>query len=100
MVEMFSENGDSLGEKPYVVVSNNGRNEKLDSFLAVRITTSPPILGLATHVVLDSSSPVVGHARCDDITIIYDDEVKRNFGFISLPDMQKIGAGLKSALAL
>lgn len=68
MVEMFAEDGVSLGEKPYVVVSNNGRNEKLNSFLAVRITTNPPIPGSATDVVLDSSSPVVGHARCDDIT--------------------------------
>lgn len=87
------------GEKPWLVVSNNGRNNALGSALVVRITTTVKP-ELASIVVLEHGEPVVGRVLCDDITMIYDDDPVRHAGGLSLAAMTKVAAALKVALAL
>lgn len=56
-----------LPEIFYLAVSNNARNRALDSFLAVRLTTSPKP-SLDTIVELDSGdAPWTGRILCDDL---------------------------------
>jgi mRNA interferase MazF len=87
------------GEKPWLVVSNNGRNSRLGNASVVRITMSekPP---LASIVVLVAGEPVVGRVLCDDVTELFPDEVKRDGGALSTEAMIKVAAGLRSAFAL
>ena len=88
-----------VGDKPYLVVSNNGRNRRLGSALVVRITTSekPP---LDSIVQLSPQDPLVGRVLCDDINVLYADEVKRDGGALSMPTMVRVAAGLRAALAI
>jgi mRNA interferase MazF len=87
------------GDKPFVVVSNNARNTKLEDCLGVRITTSrkPDI---ASIVELSSADPLAGRVLCDDIAAIYRDELKRDVGALSLGTMNLVAAGLRFALSI
>ena len=87
------------GEKPWVCVSNNIRNQHLGSFLAVRVTTSSKPM-LDSIVPLTAQDPLVGSVLCDDIVEIFREEVVRETGAVSLGTMMAVGAGLRSALAL
>ncbi|GAB97842.1 mRNA interferase MazF [Kineosphaera limosa] len=90
----------TLGEKYYLVVSNNQRNRNLDSVVAVRLTTSlkPP---LPSIVALDPDRDgFQGHIVCDDIVEIFDDEVRRDLGAVSSQTMRSVEAGLRAALGL
>ena len=66
--------GGDYGRKPYVIVSNNVRNRKLNSVLGVRVTTTDKS-GIPTAVRLTQSDPLVGFAVADNITELYDDEI-------------------------
>lgn len=87
------------GEKPFLCVSNNTRNQKLDSMLAVRITTSTKP-ELATVIPLGASDPLVGNVLCDDVTPIWRNEIRRDGGALSLATVMQVGTGLKAALSL
>jgi mRNA interferase MazF len=87
------------GEKPWLVVSNDRRNTQLDSALAVRITTSVKPQ-LASIIELDTSDPLVGRVLCDDVNVIYTDEVKRDAGALSQRTMMRVADGLRSVFAL
>jgi mRNA interferase MazF len=88
-----------IGEKCYVVVSNNQRNRHLPSALAVRLTTSPkPALDSVVETARDD--PVHGRALCDDIVELWRDEVRTDLGVMSPLTMRRIGDGLRAALAL
>lgn len=89
-----------LPEKYYLVVSNNQRNRKLDSVLAVRLTTSPkpPIPSIVE--VRNEDAGLEGRFVCDDIVEIYHDEITRDIGAVSLGTMRRVAAGLLSALGL
>lgn len=87
------------GDKPFLVISNNTRNQKLDSVLAVRITTSTKP-ELDTVVPLSPADPVVGSILCDDVVQIWRDEIRREGGALSLPTMMRVATGLMAALAL
>ncbi|MGP3954429.1 type II toxin-antitoxin system PemK/MazF family toxin [Nonomuraea sp. 3N208] len=91
--------GEEYGEKPYVIVSNNARNRALPSYLAVRITTSakPP---LPSIIELTAEDPVVGRALCDDIVILFPEDLRRELGGLSLQTTMRIGQGLRHALAI
>jgi mRNA interferase MazF len=81
-------------------MSNNRRNEKLETVLAVRLTTSrkpdlpsivelpPDFRGLTWRVV------------CDDIVEIWVDEVIQAVGGLTPNTMQAINRGLAAALDL
>jgi mRNA interferase MazF len=87
------------GLKPYLVVSNNGRNAATDSCLAARITTTrkPP---LHTIIELAEGDPVTGRVLCDDVFKLYHDELREDLGALTPETMLRIGVGLRHALAL
>ncbi|WP_282202480.1 type II toxin-antitoxin system PemK/MazF family toxin [Kitasatospora fiedleri] len=88
------------GLKPFLVVSNNARNQKLDSCLAVRLTTTPKP-ELPSIVKLGSADgALVGSVLCDDIVALYRDELREALGALSNTTMMKVAAGLRAALAL
>lgn len=91
---------DDLPEKYYLAVSNNARNRALQSFLAVRLTTSPKP-ALDTIVELDTAdAPWNGRILCDDLVTIYRDEVARDLGGLRRATMDRVDQALRHALAL
>ena len=86
--------------KPWVVVSNNGRNRGLRTALAVRVTTTPKYQELPSVVAVPDGETVHGWVRCDSVTVLYDDEPVREVGGLSRPAMRAIEAGLKHALGM
>ena len=89
----------AIGCKPYLVVSNNARNQSMQSFLAVRITTSvkPRIPSV---VSLDSGEPLTGNVLCDEVMLMWADEVVAEAGPLSARTMTKVESGLRTALGL
>lgn len=87
------------GRKPWLIVSNNGRNKALGDYLAVRITTSDKP-DLATIVELAPHDPLVGRVLCDDIALLYEDDLEGYAGGLTLDTVMRVDRGLKAALAL
>jgi mRNA interferase MazF len=87
------------GDKPFLIVSNNARNTKLQDCLGVRLTASrkPDI---ASIVELSSADPLVGRVLCDDLVVLYRDELKRDVGALSLATMNQVAAALRFALSI
>lgn len=86
--------------KLMLVVSNNVRNQKLGSVLAVRLTTTrkprlPSIVDLE-----GTSESVHGHIVCDDIIEVYEDEVLTVRTTLSPTTMSRVNTALAAALAL
>jgi len=91
---------EDLGEKHYLVVSNNRRNRALGDILVVRLTTSPQS-ALPTVVEMDpADGPLVGRLLCDDIEALYKDEITREIGALSPATMRRVDDGLAAALSL
>lgn len=89
-----------FGEKPWLIVSNNGRNQRLKSALAVRVTTSAkPELPSIVELGPDDR-PLVGRVLCDDINYLEPDEVTGDGGAVSPKTMMRVADGLRAALAL
>jgi len=87
------------GRKPWLVVSNNARNRALSDCLAVRLTTSVKP-DLPSIVQLSSADPLVGRVLCDDIALLYREDLDEERGALSPGTMLKVAAGLRIALAL
>ena len=87
------------GPKPWVCVSNNIRNQQLETFLAARITTSAKP-ALDSVVPLAAADPLVGSVLCDDLVQIFSDEITRETGALSLSTMTAVSTGLRAAFAL
>jgi mRNA interferase MazF len=88
------------GLKPFLVVSNNARNQQLSSSIGVRITTTQKP-ELASIVKLGAADrPLVGFVCCDDINMLYREELKEQVGALSPATMVRVGAALRAALAL
>lgn len=87
---------DDIGEKYYLVVSNNRRNAALDSVLGVRLTTShkPTIPSIVETAPTD---PVVGRVLCDNVVELWEDEVRRDLGALSTGTMRRVADGLRAA---
>lgn len=94
-------NPDEQGErKPYLVVSNNSRNRNFGSCLAVRLTTTLKE-ERATHVpLLPADAPLEGTVLCDEVTLLYGDELLKDIGALTPTTMGRVGEGLKAALGL
>lgn len=90
---------DSIGRKPYLVVSNNARNRAMRSFLAVRITTSPKP-HIPSVVALGPHEPLIGNVLCDEVLMLWEDEVVADAGALSPTTMVAVEAGLRAALGL
>lgn len=86
-------------EKYYLVVSNNRRNAGLGTALVVRLTTSPKP-ELPSIVVLPPGEALTGRVLCDDIEVMYLEDVRRSMGALSPPTMRAVGAALSAALGL
>ncbi len=87
------------GRKPWLVVSNNGRNRYLGTMLAVRITTSTKP-SMPTIVELSAGDPLVGRVLCDEVALMYPEDVSGFAGGLMLETMMRVDAGLRAALAL
>lgn len=87
------------GRKPWLIVSNNARNRALSDCLAVRITTSVQP-DLATIIELDCNDPLVGRVLCDDVALLYRDDLDEDRGVLSPQTMMKVAAGLRASFAL
>ena len=88
------------GRKPWLVVSNNARNRSLSDCLAVRLTTSVKP-ELATIIDLSTADqPLVGRVLCDDVALLYREDLEEDRGALSPETMMRVAAGLRSALAL
>lgn len=89
------------GPKPYVVVSNNNRNRKLDSVLASRITTTDK-----SHVVsavrLGRNDPLVGFVLADEIVELFDEDIEAAtfMGALSGETILSLNEALKLALGI
>lgn len=90
---------EEIGEKYWLVVSNNQRNQNLGSALAVRITTTMR-MERPSRVALPPDGTVTGWALCDEITVIYDDEPVAELGGLTANAMARINVGLMAALAI
>lgn len=88
------------GEKPWVVVSNNARNNALGSAFVARITTTvKPTLD--SIVVLDhADAPFTGRVLCDDIETLYRDDPVRHGGALPPGTIMRIDQALRVAFAL
>ncbi len=86
------------GLKPWLVVSNNPRNARLDAVIAARITTSVTPAALPTVVALSSADPLVGHVLCDDLVPLYRDELTILLGALNARTMRAVSAALRIAL--
>lgn len=85
--------------KYYLVVSNNFRNSHLGTALMVRITTSAKP-ELASIVPLPHGECVGGRVLCDDVEEVWNDQVVKRVGALSIATMSAVDEGLKSALGL
>ncbi|GHF97382.1 type II toxin-antitoxin system PemK/MazF family toxin [Streptomyces filamentosus] len=88
-----------FGLKPWLVVSNNARNQKLDECLVVRITTSDKP-DIASIVKLGPNDPVVGRILCDDLGPMYRDDIKADLGALSAQTMTQVATALRHVLAI
>jgi mRNA interferase MazF len=93
----LSHNGE---DKYFLVVSNNRRNRAFEQVLAVWLTTTPPRDERPAMVPLGPGEIMTGWVSCDDIEVLYDDEVRADLGAITAPTMRRVEAGLRAALGM
>lgn len=85
--------------KPFVVVSNNARNRRLDSYQMVRVTTTAkPVTD--TIVPLPDGECLHGNVLCDDPEEVFLDQIIRHLGGLSISTMRSIDNALKAAFGL
>lgn len=90
-----------IGEDKYfLVVSNNRRNRAFEQVLAARLTTTPPRAERPAMVPLGPEEVATGWVSCDDIEVLYDDEVRADVGAISASAMRRVETGLRAAIGL
>jgi mRNA interferase MazF len=87
-------------DKYFLVVSNNRRNRAFDQVLAVRLTTTKPRDSRPAMVELGPDEMMTGWASCDDIEVVYDDEVRADLGAVTAQTMHRVEAGLRAALGM
>ncbi len=93
--------GNDRGFRPYVVVSYNARNRRLDTALGVMITTTDKS-DIATAVKLTHEDlPFSGYAIADHIDELREDEVSGTpDGYLSRRTLSALNVALKLALGL
>ena len=88
------------GEKYYLAISNNRRNARLPTFLAVRLTTTrKPALPSIVQLT-DADAPWTGAISADEIDKVYPDEITRDCGALPPETMRRVDEALRVALAL
>jgi mRNA interferase MazF len=90
-----------IGEDKYfLVVSNNRRNRAFEQVLAAWLTTTAPRDERPAMVPLGPGEIMTGWVSCDDIEVLYGDEVRADLGAITAPAMRRVEAGLRAALGM
>ncbi len=89
-----------FGAKPWLIVSNNLRNQNLSSVLAVRITTTGKQAHLPTVVPLQPADPLVGHVNTDDLQQLHRDELGELLGCLAPATLMRVNEALRIVLAL
>jgi mRNA interferase MazF len=89
----------AVGDRYYLVVSNDPRNGQLPDVLAVRLTatavpTTPSI------VEIPEGEPFVGHVLCDYVETVSAGDIVCDLGALSPATMRAVCGGLRAALAL
>lgn len=88
-----------VGRKPWLVVSNNGRNRSLSVVLVARITTTFK-RPLKSIVELPPGECVTGRVLCDEITPMYETDAPVLAGALSPGAMRRVDAALAVALGI
>lgn len=88
------------GEKPWLIVSNNQRNQKLDTVIAARITTTGRYQGLPSVVTLTPADPLTGFVLMDDLEQLDREELTRNCGALCPRTVLAVNDALRIALAI
>ena len=88
-----------VGEKFFLVVSNNGRNASAYPRVHVVRTTAMPQPAMPSNVALDPRDGG-GWVKCDEVTLVDKASFKRQVGVVSPAGMAKVAAGIKHVLAL
>ena len=88
------------GAKPWLIVSNNGRNRNLSDVLAVRITTTAKHVELPTWVRLETGDPLVGCVNTDDLQQLGRDELGDLLGVLTPRTIMRVNEALRVVLAL
>lgn len=86
------------GPKPWLVVSNNGRNRRTSDVLAVRLTTTDR--QLATWVALGAADPLGGRVNTDNIETLSRDELGDYLGSLNPATMSAVDRALCTALGI
>jgi mRNA interferase MazF len=90
-----------IGEdKFFLVLSNNRRNRAFEQVLAARLTTTPPRGPRPAMVELGRGEVMAGWVSCDDIEVVYEDEVRADAGALTAATMRRIEAGLRAAFGM
>lgn len=90
-----------IGEdKHFLVVSNDRRNRAFEQVLAARLTTTAPRAERPAMVPLGPGEIMAGWVSCDDIEVLYDDEVHADLGAITAAAMRRVEAGLRAAFGM
>lgn len=97
---VYLDTGEQDERKPFLVVSNNQRNAHLGDCLAVRLTTTRKEPRTTVVPLGPADRPLHGFVLCDEITLVYDDELLEQVGALSHLTMGRVSRGLKAALAL
>lgn len=93
---------ESIGPKPYLIVSNNHRNKHLETVLAVRITTTLKRQELPTNYRLPNTERlcVTGLVLGDTLTEIFKDELRGPKCALSTQAMRGVEEALKATLGM
>lgn len=86
------------GAKPWLIVSNNQRNQHLADILAVRLTTTEK--RLPTWVRLAGGDGMVGWVNTDHLETLGKDELGDYLGALSPATMARVNQALAIALGL
>lgn len=97
---IYLDTGEQLERKPFLVVSNNQRNTHLGDCLAVRLTTTRKEARTTVVPLGPADLPLHGFVLCDEITLVFRDEVLEQAGALSHATMGQVAKGLSAALAL
>ncbi|MBA3529280.1 MAG: type II toxin-antitoxin system PemK/MazF family toxin [Propionibacteriaceae bacterium] len=85
--------------KLFVVVSNNVRNRVLGSVLAARLTTTrKPVI--PSIVEIPAQEGVHGRLVCDDIEVLYQEDVIEVLTGLTPKTMEAVDRGVAAALGL
>ncbi|PKQ26990.1 MAG: MazF family transcriptional regulator [Actinobacteria bacterium HGW-Actinobacteria-4] len=90
---------EAVGRKPWLVVSNNARNRRLEDVLVARITSTPKP-HISSIVELPHGECVAGSVLCDDIIAMDEHDAPELAGALSPSTMRRVDAALAAALGL